>query len=139
MASSRRPGQAGEMGRLVPASASVDRDAFALECNSKQSRNSYYPNKERLTMSNLIVVGFKKDMYRASAVLNQLSDMNDDWDLDLRDAVAVYRDYKGKLRVDQSYQMTTGEGAAWGGLWGSLIGLTFGAIAAPFTAGASVA
>jgi uncharacterized membrane protein len=90
-------------------------------------------------MSNLIVVGFKKDMYRASEVLNQLSDMNDDWDLDLRDAVAVYRDYKGKLRVDQSYQMTSGEGAAWGGLWGSLIGLTFGAIAAPFTAGASVA
>src|SRR6476661_3591259 len=136
MASSRRPGQAGEMGRLVPASASVDRDAFALECNSKQSRNSYYPNKERLTMSNLIVVGFKKDMYRASAVLNQLSDMNDDWDLDLRDAVAVYRDYKGKLRVDQSYQMTTGEGAAWGGLFGGLIGAL---IAAPFTAGASAA
>lgn len=90
-------------------------------------------------MSNLIVVGFKKDMYRASAVLNQLSEMHDDWTIDLRDAVAVYRDYNGNLRVDQSYQMTTGQGAAWGGLWGSLIGLTIGAMAAPFTAGASAA
>jgi uncharacterized membrane protein len=90
-------------------------------------------------MSTLIVVGFKKDMYRATQVLNQLSDMDFDWTVDLRDAVAAYRDYNGKLRVDQSYQMTTGEGAAVGGLFGSLIGLTLGAIAAPFTAGASAA
>src|SRR5262245_31105117 len=87
-------------------------------------------------MAELIVVGFKKDMYRASEVLNTLQDMNNSWVVDLHDAVAVYRDYSGKLRVDQSYQMTTGEGAAWGGLWGSLIGLT---LAIPFTAGASAA
>jgi uncharacterized membrane protein len=85
-------------------------------------------------MPQLIVVGFKKDMYRASEVLNQLQDMDDDWVVDLHDAVAVYRDYNGKLRVDQSYQMTTGEGAGWGGLWGSLIGLT---LAIPFTGGAT--
>jgi uncharacterized membrane protein len=90
-------------------------------------------------MSTLTVVGFKKDMYRASAVLNRLIDMDFDWTIDLRDAVAVYRDYNGKLRVDQSYQMTTGEGALAGGLFGSLVGLTLGAIAAPFTAGASAA
>jgi len=87
-------------------------------------------------MAELIVVGFKKDMYRASEVLNNLSDMNDDWVVDLHDAVAVYRDNKGKLRVDQSYQMTTGEGAALGGLWGLLIGST---LAIPFTMGASAA
>src|SRR5499433_2818739 len=86
-------------------------------------------------MAELIVVGFKKDMYRASEVLNTLQDMNDSWTVDLNDAVAVYRDYSGKLRVDQSYQMTTGEGAAWGGLFGGLIGAM---LAAPFTAGASV-
>jgi uncharacterized membrane protein len=90
-------------------------------------------------MSTLIVVGFKKDMYRASTVLNRLLEMNYDWTIDLHDAVAVYRDYSGKLRVDQSYQLTTGEGAAAGGFFGSLIGLTVGAIAAPFTAGASLA
>ena len=87
-------------------------------------------------MAQLIVVGFKKDMYRASEVLNQLQGMDDDWVVDLHDAVAVYRDYKGKLRTDQSYQMTTGEGAGLGGLWGSLIGLTLAA-AVPLTGGAS--
>ena len=87
-------------------------------------------------MAELIVVGFKKDMYRASEVLNTLQDMNNSWVVDLHDAVAVYRDYSGKLRVDQSYQMTTGEGAAWGGLLGGLIGAT---LAIPFTGGASAA
>ncbi len=83
-------------------------------------------------MSHLIVVGFKKDLLRASAVLNELNEMSAEWVIDLRDAVAVSRDYSGKLRVDQSYQMTTGTGAAWGSLWGALIGLT---LAIPFTAG----
>ena len=87
-------------------------------------------------MSELIAVGFEKDIYRASLALNQVKDLNKSWDLDLRDAVAVYRDYDGKLRVEQSYQMTTGQGAAWGGLFGGLIGAL---LAAPLTAGASVA
>ena len=87
-------------------------------------------------MAELIVVGFKNNMYRASEALNELLAINDDWVVDLHDAVAVYRDYNGKLRVDQSYQMTTGQGAAWGGLWGLLIGAT---LAIPFTAGVSVA
>ena len=87
-------------------------------------------------MAELIVVGFKKDMYRASEVLNTLQDMNNSWVVDLHDAVAVYRDYNGKLRVDQSYQMTTGEGAAFGGLLGVLVGAM---LAIPFTGGASAA
>ena len=85
-------------------------------------------------MAQLIVVGFKQDMYRASTVLNKLSSMDDKWVVDLHDAVAVYRDYRGRLRVDQSYQMTTGQGAGWGAFWGSLIGAT---LAIPFTGGAS--
>ena len=87
-------------------------------------------------MSELVVVGFKKDKYRASDVLDQLRQLDFDWVIDLDDAVAVYRDYDGKLRVQQSYDLTTGEGAAWGGLWGSLIGA---ALAIPFTGGASAA
>jgi len=87
-------------------------------------------------MADLIVVGFKKDMYRASEVLNVLQDMNETWAVDLNDAVAAYRDYSGKLRVDQSYQMSTGEGAGWG----SLVGMMLGAIIAiPFTGGTSAA
>jgi len=92
--------------------------------------------KGELHMAELIVVGFKNNMYRASEALNELLAINDDWVIDLHDAVAVYRDYSGKLRVDQSFQMTTGQGAAWGGLWGMLIGAT---LAIPFTAGASAA
>jgi uncharacterized membrane protein len=93
-------------------------------------------DRKEFDMAELIVVGFKKDMHRASEALNMLQDMNSSWVVDLNDAVAVYRDYKGKLRVDQSYQMTTGEGAGWGGLLGGLIGAM---IAAPFTGGASAA
>jgi uncharacterized membrane protein len=85
-------------------------------------------------MSQLIVVGFKQDILRASEVLNKLREMDREWVVDLDDAVAVYRDHTGKLRVDQSYQLTTGEGAGWGVFWGSLIGAL---IAIPFTAGAS--
>jgi uncharacterized membrane protein len=86
-------------------------------------------------MADLIVVGFKKDMYRASEVLNRLMELKDDWAFDLQDGVAVYRAYNGKLRVDQSYQMmTTGEGAGIGALWGVLIGAL---IAIPFTGGVS--
>ena len=87
-------------------------------------------------MSELVVVGFRQDKYRASDVLDQLRQLDFDWVIDLDDAVAVYRDYDGKLRVQQSYELTTGEGAAWGGLWGSLIGAI---LAIPFTAGASAA
>ena len=85
-------------------------------------------------MSNLIVVGFKNDRYKAAEVLYKLRRMSEDWRIYLDDAVAVYRGYDGDLIVDQSYQLTTGEGAAWGTLWGSLIGLT---LAIPFTAGAT--
>jgi uncharacterized membrane protein len=85
-------------------------------------------------MSNLIIVGFKNDRYKASDVLNKLRRLDDDWTIYLDDAVAVYRGYDGELRVDQSYQLTTGEGAGWGSVWGSLIGLT---LAIPFTAGAT--
>jgi uncharacterized membrane protein len=85
-------------------------------------------------MAELIVVGFKKDMYRASEVLNTLEGLHENWAVDLHDAVAVYRDYQGKLRVDQSYQLTTREGAAVGGLFGSIIGAL---LVAPFTGGLS--
>jgi uncharacterized membrane protein len=87
-------------------------------------------------MAQLIVVGFKKDMFRASTVLNQLESMHYDWAVDLHDAVAAYRDNNGKLRVDSSVQMTTREGATFGGFIGSLIGLTLVATA-PLTGGAS--
>ncbi len=43
-------------------------------------------------MATCIVVGFKKDLYRASEVLNELIDRGYEWTTDLADAVAAYRD-----------------------------------------------
>ncbi len=85
-------------------------------------------------MSHLIVVGFKNDQYKASEALSKLRKM-EYWNEELEDAVAVSRSLGGELRIDQSYELTTEEGAAWGGLWGSFLGLV---AAIPFTGGASV-
>ncbi|MCW5852857.1 MAG: DUF1269 domain-containing protein [Anaerolineae bacterium] len=87
-------------------------------------------------MANLVVVGFKGDMYRAATVLNELKRLNEDWVIDLRDAVAVYRTYQDEVRVDQNYPKTTAEGATWGGVWGTVIGAL---LMIPFTGGASSA
>ena len=88
-------------------------------------------------MSGLTVVGFQ-GTHRASEVLNQLLDLNASWtiDLNLHDAVATYRSKDGRLRVDESIQATSTDGAVSGGLIGAMIG---GLLAAPFTAGASAA
>lgn len=86
-------------------------------------------------MTELIVAGFDGTR-RATEVLHQLERLDENWTIDLRDAVAVYRTDDGKLRVDQSVHATSREGATWGGLLGALLG---GILAAPFTAGASAA
>lgn len=86
-------------------------------------------------MSELMVIGFE-GKHRAAEVLNQLQDMDLSFKIDLNDAVAVYRTDDGKLRVDQSVQPTTKEGAAWG----AFVGATIGAILlAPVTLGSSAA
>jgi uncharacterized membrane protein len=85
-------------------------------------------------MSNLVVVGFAKDRFKAAEALNKLKQLDFGWVGQLDDAVAVHRSYDGGLRVDQSYEVTTGQGAGWGAVWGSLIGL----ISAIFTGGATL-
>ena len=72
-------------------------------------------------MHHLIVVGFH-NQYRAAEVLNELWRLNDEWAVELDDAVAVYRDRHGNLRYQQSVAPTVGEGTAWGAVWGSLLG-----------------
>ena len=85
-------------------------------------------------MTQLIVVAFKGDIFRAAEVLHKLTILNDEWAVDLDDAVAVYRDHTGQLHMDESYQLSTGQEAALGAFWGALIPAL---IALPFTAGAS--
>jgi uncharacterized membrane protein len=86
-------------------------------------------------MEDLIVVAYDNE-YRAQETMNVLRSLDDNWIVDLHDAVAVTRDVNGKLTVEDSYQMTSKEGAGWGILWGTLIG---GLIFAPFTGGLSAA
>ena len=84
---------------------------------------------------NLMVVGFH-GKHRASEVLGQLEQLTYDWSLQLKDGVAAYRTDDGRLRIDQSIQPTTKEGAGYGVFIGSMIGAL---LAAPFTGGLSAA
>jgi uncharacterized membrane protein len=86
-------------------------------------------------MAELIVVGFK-GMGRGTDVLDELRRLQDDWTVDLQDAVAVYRDYNGTLKLAENTEPTEEQGAGMGALWGALIGML---VAIPFTAGASAA
>ncbi|HEX8906735.1 MAG TPA: DUF1269 domain-containing protein [Longimicrobiaceae bacterium] len=86
-------------------------------------------------MAELIMIGFE-GIHRAAEVLDQIEKLDEEWTIDLRDAVAVYRTPDGKLRVQQSVLPTSREQGAWAGLLGGLLG---GLLAAPFTMGASAA
>src|SRR5690242_9846902 len=86
-------------------------------------------------MEDLLVVSYD-NQYKAEETINVLRSLNDNWLVNLYDAVAVTRESNGTLRVQDSYKMTTPEGAGWGVLWGTLIG---GLIFAPFTGGMSTA
>src|SRR5262245_56269062 len=83
----------------------------------------------------LIVVGFKGTQ-RASEVLSELRKLDENWTLDLEDAVSVYRTDDGQLRIDQSVTPTRGQGADLGVFVGGMIGAL---VAAPFTGGLSAA
>jgi uncharacterized membrane protein len=84
-------------------------------------------------MSDLIVVGFH-GKHRAVEVLDQLQQLDADWVINLEDGVAAYRRDNGKLRVEQSLNLTGKQGGTLGATLGILVG---GLLAAPFTAGAS--
>jgi len=72
-------------------------------------------------MSTLIVVGYK-DIYKAEEVRIKLWKLQLDYLLDMEDAVVVVKDAKGKVKLNQAYNLTT-TGAMSGGMWGALIGM----------------
>jgi len=74
-------------------------------------------------MSILIVVGYP-DIHKAEEVRLQLVKLQRDYLLDLEDAVVVVKNDKGKVKVNQAFNLTAA-GAMSGGFWGSLIGLMF--------------
>ncbi len=71
-------------------------------------------------MSDLIVIAFQ-DEHRASEMLTALQRMEAEHLVDLEDAVVVVRDKGGKVRLQQTYDLTA-TGAATGAFWGLLIG-----------------
>ena len=64
-------------------------------------------------MEDLIVVAYD-DEYKAQETMNVLRSLNDNWIVNLHDAVAVERNVNGAFNVLDSYQMTSGEAAGWG-------------------------
>jgi len=74
-------------------------------------------------MSTLVVVSYK-DGSKAEAMRHKLLEMQQDYLVDLEDAVVAVKDAKGKVRLHQAVNLTTA-GAVRGGFWGSLIGLIF--------------
>lgn len=88
-------------------------------------------------MNELMVVGFK-GTHRARQVLDELMELKTAWaiELDLEDAVAVYRSRSGRLRMDTSVRPTVRQGATLGSVLGGLMGAI---LMTPFTGGASMA
>ncbi|MGH2504750.1 MAG: DUF1269 domain-containing protein, partial [Ktedonobacterales bacterium] len=71
-------------------------------------------------MSNLVVVAYP-DEYRAAEVLASLRRLKKEYLIDLDDACYVTKDASGKIKLHQNTSLA-GAGAAWGGMWGLLIG-----------------
>lgn len=83
-------------------------------------------------MPEILVVGFKNNIHRASGVLDELRVLDDKWILDLADAVAAHRDIGGMVAMDQCYQPTGRRTGEWGGTIGVLLGA---ALSIPFLKG----
>jgi uncharacterized membrane protein len=78
---------------------------------------------EEEPMTRLIAVVFH-DESTAFEMRAALVRMQNQYLLDLEDAVVVTRDHKGKIKLDQATNITAA-GAATGAFWGLLIGLLF--------------
>ena len=74
-------------------------------------------------MSTLVAVVFH-DQSTAFEMRAALAKMQDQYLLEMEDAVVVTRDLKGKIKMHQATSLTAA-GAASGAFWGMLIGLLF--------------
>lgn len=74
-------------------------------------------------MATLVVIGYESDV-KAEEVRLALIKMQQEYLIDLADAVVVVRDAEGKVALRQLYNLTAA-GAASGGFWGVLIGMLF--------------
>ncbi len=74
-------------------------------------------------MSELIVIGYDNP-FEAEEVRIKLIKMQQEYLIDLEDAVVAVKKADGKVKLNQAYQLTAA-GAIGGGFWGALVGLLF--------------
>jgi uncharacterized membrane protein len=74
-------------------------------------------------MSDLVVIGFD-DEFKAEEVRLALFKMQQEYLVDLEDAVVAVKDKEGAVRLHQVHNLPAA-GAASGGFWGLLIGVLF--------------
>lgn len=83
-----------------------------------------------------MIAAVYKNQYRAMENMARLRKLDEDWLVDIQDAVAVARDANGKLHIQDSFKPTPQAGAGWGALLGTVLA---GLALAPFTGGLSAA
>ena len=74
-------------------------------------------------MSDLIVISFE-DEQTAFALRAELAKLQQEYLIEMDDAVVVTKDDKGKVKLHQAQNLTAA-GAVGGGFWGTLIGMIF--------------
>ena len=74
-------------------------------------------------MSDLIVISFE-DEQTAFALRAELAKLQQEYLIEMDDAVVVTKDDKGKVKLHQAVNLTAA-GAVGGGFWGMLIGMIF--------------
>ena len=74
-------------------------------------------------MTDLVVIEYD-DMYTAEEVRLKLIKMQQEYLVDMEDAVVAVKDENGKVKLNQIHNLTA-SGAVSGGFWGTLIGLIF--------------
>ena len=74
-------------------------------------------------MSDLIVISFE-DEQTAFALRAELAKLQQQYLIEMDDAVVVTKDDKGKVKLHQAQNLTA-LGAVGGGFWGTLIGMIF--------------
>lgn len=79
--------------------------------------------QRRWIMRNLIVVAYDDEL-KAEAVRLDFLRMQQEYLVDIEDAVVAVRKPDGKVKLRQMYNLTAG-GAVSGGFWGLLIGIIF--------------
>lgn len=74
-------------------------------------------------MSELIVIGYDNP-FQAEEVRIKLLKLQQDYLIDLEDAVVATKGADGKVKLNQVYKLTQA-GAVAGGFWGALVGMLF--------------